>query len=285
MILLTLLTMAVEAPEYEKVLGWLPDETQTLVVAAKPFTLPPVAGEDGDWERDGSLVDVLRDIAIGDLPAVFAGRRVQFAATGICAFEQMRGIGIGRVKSATVIRFDGEIGAVWESIATGKSGVTISGLGMRSFSKIRSGSLREHPEEVNVSMVQVAPDMLILATDVSILETVLARRANSRKARLGELPEWRWVNLEAPVFALRHQQNEAMVVNPASTGFRETVFYLSTDPDGIRARWAETEGELLLNFRAREQGAITVEATAPSRDGQTGLTLWLLMELGFEIGI
>jgi len=277
-------------------LSWLPPETETLIVAAQPFTIAPKA----DFDTPTLTLRELAVAPLADFPSVraqFAGREIRWAFTGVIEFNELTGFGISTTKSLTVIRF----GAVLpQSIFGPQSGPVVSGFRVASFKSIREGSLRSRPETVELHAVQTAPDTLLLGTSLDVLRLALERREFGATVRdLSRLPEWQLVDPNVHAFAIRHHrrlredeplQEVTGLVYSASSGPSQRVVFLTNGQSELTAFAGELEdvrqGRAVKVARVAP-GVMAVDLPLKADDevGRTAFTLWLLVVLGYDVSI
>lgn len=197
------------ALNWSAVLDWLPTDTQTLIVARQPFVIPK---HDPDAVAEPSPVDFLRRLVLGRLdefPMLYqaiAGRTIRFALAGVSEFRRFSGLGLVPYDGCAVMVFSEPLGASLHSAILGQPKEDWSGATIFLFSTAREGSLRSSLEQSNLFVAQLGSNVLIVATDRSLLHSLLERQAGSQAGRAlpSVLLEWKDVRVTAAVWAMRH---------------------------------------------------------------------------------
>lgn len=294
------------AQEWRVCLAWLPGDVETLIVATQPFAIPPL--RDLDVMDDVALIDSLRGFALGPLnsfPNVYRalnGTRARFAVTGIQAFFDPSGLGVGQVRSVSIIRFDQPLAAAWSSFLDAQQLAIAASVPIYSFSAIREGSLRDRPEPLTVFVAQTAPDTLLLASTSELLQVTLSRRAGGsrRKSDLTKRAEWRAVNPNSPVFAWRHYQKPSGISDErpdpeangvtynATEGQHQALTYLSPSalsPSLLLGHWSSPKDGLTVKTRRTTPASVTVDIRLNESEARVLFYLRLLEALGYQIAI
>lgn len=122
-----------------------------------------------------------------------------------------------RYEGATVFVFDAPLGSRGSAVMselkkTAERVISVEGLEV--------AQMREKLEnDIWTLYITIAqPDILIAATDRDYLAEVLRRRVKKEGSRAlpDTLPEWRWVNTDAPYWALRHYSRDHPEEDPSS---------------------------------------------------------------------
>jgi len=305
-------------PDWRAVLGWLPTDTQTLIVATQPFVIA-VRVEDEDAEI--SPIDTLRRFGLGrldDFPPLYealVGHTVTFALAGVREYRRFSGLGLGPYDGCAVIVFARPLGDRWQSAISGLAKEDWSGHTVFVLSTEREGSLRTAPDQLNLFVTQFGSNFLVTATDRGSLHSLLERRAGVQTdhALPGGLPEWREVDVTAPVWALRHYRHTydpktkrsvlslgpmeepddakavGLVYNVQPIGPVQKLYYLSQNKqiDGvIHHHWEwKDEGLATPKVRRRAKGVAEVTVPTPSAAATGSFFLLLLSSLGYEIAM
>jgi hypothetical protein len=304
--------------DWSAVLGWLPTDTQTLVVARQPFVIPK---HDPDAVVEPAPVDFLRRLVLGRLdefPMLYqaiAGRTVKFALSSVSDFREFSGLGLVPYDGCAVIVFSEPLGGSLHSAIFGQPKEDWSGATIFSFSTEREGSLRSSPEQTNLFVTQLGSNVLIAATDRNSLHSLLERQAGSQTGRAlpNVLPEWKEVGATAAVWAMRHYKrtydrktklpvlslgpleelddSEAVgvVYNAQPFGPAQKVYYLShnqraTELSRRHWEWKE-EGLTTPKVHRKADGVAEVTVPTPSADATASFALLLLASLGYTIAL
>jgi len=306
-------------------LNWLPADTQTLIVASKPFVIP-VPQKDDDDDAPFIVSDGLREYSLGrlsDFEVIYQpliGRTVQFAVAGVRDFRLASGLGLMPYDGCAVIAFSQPLAATFESALGGVPSENYSGVTVFTFTQVRSGSVRSRPEMQDLLVAQLSPNLLVVGTDRSSMRTLLEHR--ERGAMDGpfpsHLPEWKLVDAKAPVFALRHYRRAydpekrttvvslspadgefepddsgiGFVYNAQSSSTSQSVLYLSGNSRAIeiaRKRWEWEDEGLPAPTVTRVSSGVFRVITHPRQslehDGLGTFALLLLAALGFTIAL
>lgn len=197
-----------------ELLWWLPPDTETVVVTQTPATL-----------RTGPLFEIMRlaEINVGDTTFSTGAKRqlhgfsVKASVEGSRRFLPPSGLGAMRYEGATLFVLDKPLGssgsAVMSELKKGAEDVM-------SVEGLEVVQRREKLEnDIWTSYITIArPDILIVATDRQYLAQVLRRRVTKEGPRAlpAGLPEWRWVDTNAPYWALRHYRRDHIDEDPSS---------------------------------------------------------------------
>ncbi len=292
------------SPRVARLLRWLPEDTETLIVA-RSVTLaePPRKLRDANWLHLGV------GLAIGDLALVdqgkaaerLRGRKIECVVNGARHFQAFGTPGDLCSENCTIIVFEeglGDAGREWTEALRKRASAVHTRVGREVFVFPR----RRAPCQ-DIDLVLLAPDTVLCATGHRYLEAVL-RRADAipaSRALPDDLSEWKQVDFEAPVWMLRHipedaGKTRAVGVTAAFTrdGFR--VSYIprigfNFNREDIRRQWLPDD--LFQTPAARDKlkvvrqpGGTVVVSSAARPDADDVMTLWFVWQLcwlqGFE---
>ncbi|MGA3028287.1 MAG: hypothetical protein ABSF98_26365 [Bryobacteraceae bacterium] len=212
----------------QDVLSWLPDDTESLWVNQKPFTIKPEESLQLLYGRPIQVysVDRLSVLNEGDFYRALANRTVRLVvAAGANIPRRIPDEGLmvpGRMaaRDATYFYFftepvdlptpDESIEGrpVWHATAKTDAG----GISQRGVKR---------PERQSENWITLArPDLLILTNRHELLDQILHRLAGGSKSRAlpADLPEWAYVNRRAPFWGLRHYSTQSRP-KPGDPGF------------------------------------------------------------------
>jgi hypothetical protein len=254
----------------DRFVWWLPADTETLIVSQGPFEVFPHPTEETIDEltflETARLVPMwpLADVQDGLLWKEFQEQNVVVAVQG---GRRFRPLGMLLYEGCHIVQFDEAAhDAVERAFRAGleRADETIRLAGTRV-------AVFEHKIENDVWSLFVAhPEagILLAATDRAYLEAVLRRRERKADVRAlpDDLPEWEHVDLEAPVWAVRHYRAEnaekdpsspragratQLVSDPKAVGF---VFWYDAGGKTARARYlSESPNALQLATRGWRQ--------------------------------
>ncbi len=201
------------SPGVARVLRWLPEDTETLVVA-RSVTLPDPGGAP-DWQSFG-LGLACEDLSLeSGKPFELKpprGRKIECIVRGARNFESVSSFGSLRSESCAIIVFEndlGDAGRKWtESLR--KAAKAVRSLVGREVFVFPSTTIMEpwfkETEWQGTYLVLLKPNVVLCATSDRYLESVLRRANEAPRSRAlpDNLPEWKQVDFDAPVWMLRH---------------------------------------------------------------------------------
>jgi hypothetical protein len=273
---------APQAGDVERVLSWLPTDTETVAVAKGPFTMPaafprhePVTDKATDHEVDQLLQCLpmaLLDIGKGQLLSQLKGQQVDVAIEGSRHARSPHGLGEQPYEGAAIVIFSpgGRIitNAVLQKIQ-GDSirSEEIQGLHVLVFQE------REEDDLWTKYVAFPDKDVAVVATDRGYLGEVLTRRKGGAQqlALPGSLPEWRIIDPHAAYFGMRHYDRTQAKSDPSSPfgGKKAANFpdqraigfaYSIGAPKPRRVSMTYFSGDLAMTL---EQSPFKILATAP----------------------
>jgi hypothetical protein len=205
--------------QVDTILGWLPADTETIVVAQQPLTL---------MERDPQYVadalSMARGYVLGFLYAAddgkpanrLQGRTLRLALLAARKFDHQPSDNRGN-EPLGLIAFEGCAVYAFANILTesifGKPPET-SVLGQPVWQV--KGEQSEKQEKDTYFIALRRPDLMLACSNRDLLSGMLSRMAAppGRLALPQSLPEWKYVNRSAPLWALRHFRPERAPVDP-----------------------------------------------------------------------
>jgi len=301
---------------WKTVLSWLPTDTETLVIAPQPFSIPRITNEDA--ERVPSPAEFLRTLALGrlfDFPIIYTpivGRRVQFAVTAVGAFHSPSALGLGPYDSCAVIKFADRLGTGLEAAFVKLPKEQIEGVTAYVETEVDPGSRRDRPAYMTLLVAQAAPDVLLVATDRISLRTLISRRRVSASGRAlpEDIPEWRLVDFSAEAWAIRHYRRSnagngrtvllsgpregtdpdavGVVYNAQPQSTEQIAYYLSRGQQATRnamLNWQWRDEGLKSRARWKLKGVVEVRAATPSEEANFTFLLLLLTNLGYQLAM
>jgi len=268
----------------EQAFSWLPADTETILVANKPFAMPRFKPDDSQPEREKTLADLpeafellplsLFELKDGLLQNYLAVQTVEIAVEGSRHFRNPGGLGempyegcqIAVLAEATVNRRDSFLKRFSNVVVRVDS---VAGQKIPVF---------EEKLENDIWTIFVAfpkPNLVLACTNRDYLRDVLERIGGKvgRRALGDTLAEWKFVGAEAPFWGLRHYDKSQAGIDPTSpfgdrtvlgAGDRQasgiafrfdprtrnvvTIYYFSGTKDILR--FLQTETPLFMNMVA-----------------------------------
>ena len=196
------------------VLWWLPEDTQTVIVAQGPFkanAFDPEKKIDPPKLGYGSLLMATPGVELD--PAILerlGNRTITVALEGSRRFRVPTHLGLMPFEGALILVYQDDLGADGKSLmdAVSKGATkteTISGIPV---------VMREEKYEEDLWSLYYAllkPNILIVATNRDYLKTVLNRikQRAAKRALPANLPEWKHLDATAKTWAIRHYDHQA----------------------------------------------------------------------------
>jgi hypothetical protein len=293
--------MAPRQVTVSRALSWLPADTETVIGASGPFLFPDLAAipEVPSQELSPAELEQRTQLNLplflfrlnnGGLREVLKGKSVRLTVEGSRHFRPPGGIGAMPYESCDIAVLDGELASQAEAFmkdaaSSAKQFEKIGGVTVAAFEETA------HGEFWTTFVAFPRKDVVIIATSVAYLRTVLARLSGAAGPRAlpDSLPEWKYVNTRAPVWGMRHYdrsktsadptfpfqgQNAAILPDRQAIGLafyfepfdrkQAVVTYLSANEDSRRVLQgylsmgdadAASPGEFRIRFRQPAPGA------------------------------
>jgi hypothetical protein len=198
--------------DVERLVKWLPEDTETLIVARSITFNPPKWEHMKGWSVYANFL-LTNDIDVaGDPLAPLRGREISLAVQGARNFDVVTKFGGLRGEHCTVFSLSNPLEAGGRDLTEHlrRHAASVRSMGGRDVFTFASAILRQHefkplPWEGSYFVV-LDPKTVLHATSDRYLAEVLARvtKAVPGRALAGSLPEWRHVDLTAPAWVLRH---------------------------------------------------------------------------------
>ena len=305
-------------PHIERVLWWLPEDTQTLIVSQGPFAIAGPRGHVSNHDMrqmlPGISLGILFEAKNGAIGELIAGRKVSLWLEGSKEFRSPRGLGLMPFKGCGIVVLEEDLGEDGTGIMASLESKAKETL---AIGQHRVFLFQTTMEQDLWSFYIVSPvsNVLVVATDMEYLETVLRRRVErgTRRALPPHLPEWRHLDMDANSWAVRHydrsdagldtssplmkfntlalsDQGAIGVVFQMGRGGHETpvVHYLSTSPEVSQIMsgfWTKAEASLGLTPSVRQvrPGVAEVQFAPWSANDSSRLLFILLWLLGHGV--
>ena len=298
--------MALPSPDpVPDILWWLPEDTETIIVARGPFSGP----SDSSWARRRDMSQVLQAIPVGIVlgGAVGAERTVIACVEGSRHFRPPSLLGMMPYQGCHVVVFrpvpGAKPGALTQPLeAQAKQVKAIAGHRVFCFEQKMEADLWRS------FLVSPQPDVLLCATDEGFLRTVLdrMRRRGKRRALPEHLSEWKYVDAAARFWAVRHYDRRNAPHDPSSpvTGGpaagnvpdkqavglvvtydprrsrRALVRYLSANRNAVRIAaklWDQSSGGLKPQIRRGAPGVVEISVADNSGSRSLYMFQFVLM--------
>jgi hypothetical protein len=206
-------------PQLRQMIEWLPDDTETLVVLNGPTESMIVQrGEETPQQFLGSLpCRLVHSLRHGLLKAELKGEKLLHAVEGSRRFRSPKDIGVMPYEGCQIMRFSDLAQAALQrafNLCLQKANETIHIEGQQ----IAVFEERWEQDTWTLFVARPEPTLLLCATNRDYLAQVLDRMKRPGKARAfpADLPEWRHVQTNATVWAIRHYSREDGVNDPSS---------------------------------------------------------------------
>jgi hypothetical protein len=195
------------APRITELLWWLPEDTESLVVARAPVGKEDPKAVRAVARQMGAFLEIEQ--------APFKGEAVAFTIHASRRFRSPEGIGAWEGERAVLVVFDkplGGAGEAWKDAVLADHGLGIA-------EKATIENLRDHevvvvrtrnpndPSRTDVAYMTVVDRAVMISSNSrGFLDALLARKLArpTRRAFPPGLPEWGLVDTSRPVWALRH---------------------------------------------------------------------------------
>jgi hypothetical protein len=219
----------------DSILGWLPLDTETIIVAQEPFTLI----DDHENENPKALA-MAQGYAVGLLAAAeneklhkaLLGRTIRLAAAGARAFgihppDERGAIPLG------LIAYQGCAAYVFaEPIAESSLSRPPDESLMGHPMWVSKGSQNDRPETDTYLVAILKPDLLIVCNNRDFLTTMVSRMASPQKGRAlpADLPEWKQLDRHTPFWAVRHYHSARENTDPTNAAY---MLKVEGDPEAV----------------------------------------------------
>ena len=237
---------------WEQSLDWLPEDTETVIVAQVPFEIPEPTAEQLKFDEAIRFLPFGPVLRLQDemLYKELVGQKVLCAIEGSRRFTAPRNLGMMPYQGAHILQFDHAAdGALRKAfrICQQKAGKIIKLAGER----VAVFTEKHESDKWSFFVSQPQPGVLICATNQAFLEETLKRigRKPDRRALPADLPEWKHVDINAHVWAIRHYRKESAENDPSSP-LRPKSAANVPDPDAIGlVFWYRPEIDKLIRVR------------------------------------
>lgn len=291
----------------DQFLGWLPPDTETVIVSQSPFEVTEPTEELRRVEVSLRIAACGITLGIHDdlLRKELKGQKIVCAVEGSCRFRGPKGLGEMPYDGCEIVCFSetakAKLAKAFQTLVEAAAAKDrIAGQQIAVFNE------KFEDDDWSVFIAHPRPEILLCATERGYIKEVLERMTGGGEGRAlpGTLPEWSLVNVKAPVWAVRHYQkgnaprdpssplNKKAAANqpdPAAVGFvfwfepgkKPTLNarYLSNAKNAaeiVKAGWEiPTEG---LMPRIQQTAAGVVDISAPFNDEEASrIFFWILL--------
>lgn len=242
------------------VLWWLPEDTQTIMVARGPFKAPaPIsAPPDMDLSLCTRALGAFQTIKDATFYKPLVGRTVLFGVQGSRKFRPPSNLGEMLYEGCDIVVLEQGLGAARDTLLSqmasqAKTVETIAGQKVMLFEEEREADIW------TVFVCLPRPNVLLCATNRYFLTQVLNRMHQRGKARAlpENLPEWKQVNTRARFWAVRHYDKADASEDPSSP--------LSGELNA--ANWPDTKAlGIVFDFDPRRSNPAIVRYLSENKD-------------------
>lgn len=310
-------TAAAAAPglpdRVEEALWWLPEDTQTVIVAQGPFHKDRFH----DYRELVGRLGLQPEEDQGPL----AGRTIAVTVRGSRHFRSAKAVGAWPYEGAEIMVYEKPLGDAWQvmrklRLASIENDLKTDEL---TLDRIRGHEVivtrKKQSEDVWTEfLTHPSPTVVIRATNRSYVDELLQRMEKKAKARAlpASLPEWKSLGQPTPIWAIRHYDRKDFDDDPSSPLSNEpqlgshddqaigvvfsfepeksrvaTVQYLSGHVDALgvtKLLWHQPENDLTPDIRSGPPGVIQVRMAIDGRAGQQKPSGMFFLLLGAVLG-
>jgi hypothetical protein len=224
------------APLVEQALSWLPADTESVSAANGPLPFPDLTSDDdspadANTPQNSGSVDEAREIrnTFQSLPfsifgfkkgvfgKSFAGHNFLVAIEGARNFGTPGGLGIGPYQGCDIVVFDQDVAASASAFLKSSAEALLKTEQIEG----RTVTVFQEKLEEDIWTTYVTfpkPNIALAATSETYLREIL-RRIDGKtgpRALPETLPEWKYADTHAEIWALRHFDRKGMKTDPSS---------------------------------------------------------------------
>jgi hypothetical protein len=214
--------------EFSQILSWLPADTETIVVANGPFSLPDLSPRDEELPPIVESVDDLKEdfealpLALlgfkSDLLANrLQGQKVTFAIEGARHFRNSEGLGTAPFEGCSIAVFERDVSERTSLFLKESANAALA------VETIEEQTVAEFHEQLESDMWTFfvtfpKPNMALACTSRDYLREVLVRMRGARGAMAlpDQLPEWKYIDTHARFWGFRHFDKTQPKEDPSS---------------------------------------------------------------------
>jgi hypothetical protein len=213
--------------DVQRILSWLPTDTETLLVANGPFWISSFQVAQNYQNYEVSSQELAKDfegltLALfnsksGVLEKHLEGKKVLFAAEGSRHFRPPVGLGELPYEGCAIAIFADDLGDRWDSFMKVASPIALQ---VEELEGQKIVVFQEKSEEDIWTTFVAFPQkrVVLVATNRDFLREVLVRMrgAGGERAFPQTLPEWQFVNKRSQFWGLRHFDRRQAKEDPTS---------------------------------------------------------------------
>ena len=237
---------------WHELLGWLPEDTETVIVAQGPVDIPDPEAKRYSFQQALEQLPIGPILGLQDglLHRQLFGRKVLLAVEGSRRFKSPKALGGMLYEGVHILQFDPAFQEILREVfqtcyEKAEEKVELAGNAVAVFKETMES------DEWTFFLSQPRPGILICATDSAYLEETLKRidRKPVRYSLPADLPEWKHVNVKARVWAVRHYRKESAGDDPSSP-LRSKAAANVPDPDALGfVFWYDPESKVPARAR------------------------------------
>ena len=203
----------------EEILHWLPPDTETIVVSNSPFKLEKTS-DDQSFRFQKAVESLPITILLHRelMPKELIGQKVSLAVEGSRCFRSPHGLGMMPFQGCQVIVFEKDAvpaltAAMRSLLIKAQRTIELSGRKVAVFEE------KWEEDKWTIQITQPRPGILLCATHEGYLKDVLSRMEGKRstiRAIPQDSPEWKYVNTNSRVWAVRHYSKAEATRDPSS---------------------------------------------------------------------
>ena len=245
-------------PRWEHLLAWLPEDTETLIVAPLGFEMPTEKREAKDEKIDfvgmvqGLPVGPLTSLKDGLLEKQFSEQKVLCVVEGSRRFTKPQEFGLMPYEGCHIIQFDPEADAglkkaIQTCLDKADKKIELAGVKVAVFTEDATWSF---------FVCRPSPGILMFATNQDYLEETLKRidKKTTARALPADLPEWKHVDTKARVWGVRHYREEFAKDDPTSP-----LCQGGSDPAAVGFTfWVSASGKVEIRYLSDAKHALQV---------------------------
>ncbi|WP_435017863.1 hypothetical protein TA3x_005483 [Tundrisphaera sp. TA3] len=282
----------------ERLIRWLPEDTETLVVARNATLTINDAWVALKWPEIG-VANAIYDLDVHSHKSLepLLGKKIDLIVRGGRNYEGVSSFGSLRSESSTILLFPADLGDAGRKLIeafrkNAKSVRTILNREVYVFpSPIKKEPWVKKTTWEGAYFVLLKPDTLLYATSDRYLEEVLRRVNDDRGIRAlpDDLPEWKYVNFAAPAWVVRHfpkggRDVRAIGMTAALSDQRFQVIYVpkpgdALDSGDVYKQWftgsvpVTPQQREKFKLESRHDGTISFSTSAPP-DIEADMLIW-----------